>query len=125
MEAGFDPRRFLVLANDLIKDGDYERNCRARTAMGRIYYAPFLLALYKLEEKGIRIPDRDRIHQSVIETYMEKNLSTIGDGLDQLRERRVDADYHMMASITLDKCRKFARLAEYIIQLIEQVKEIK
>ena len=122
----FDPRKFLDLANVLIGDGRYEKDCRARTAMGRIYYSPFLLTLQKLREKGIPIKDSDRIHKMVIETCMGKrSLSTIGNGLNQLREKRVDADYHMKANITLDNCKKQARLAEYLIELIEQVKEIR
>jgi len=122
---GFDPRRFLVLANKLIADGTYERAGRARTAMGRIYYAPFLLAFEKLQQQGIRIPNLNKIHESVIATYMDKGLFSIGDGLNQLRESRVDADYKMMANITLSKCKKLAKLSEYVIQLIDQVKEVR
>lgn len=125
MRRGFDPRGFLSLANTLIRDGKYKRESRARTAMGRIYYTVFLLALQKLQEKGVRIQDQERIHQSVIETYNAKGLSAIGNGLDQLREERVDADYHMMARITLGSCKKCAQFSEYVINLIERVEEIR
>jgi uncharacterized protein (UPF0332 family) len=93
--------------------------------MCRIYYAAFLVALQKLQEKGIPIQDDDKIHQAVIETYKEKKLSNISDGLDQLREKRVDADYHMMVDVTPNLCDKYAKFSEYIIQLIEQVQEIR
>jgi hypothetical protein len=122
---GFDPNKFLEIANQLIGDGNYERGCRARTAMGRIYYATFLLMLQKFREKGVPINEKDKIHQKVIETCLERGLSIIGDGLDQLREKRVDADYHMMKNITLDSCRKQAQFAEYIIGLIGQIEQIK
>jgi len=125
MRRGFNPRKFLELANQLIRDGAYERHPRARTAMGRIYYTVFLLALRKLQGEGFRIRDQERIHQFVIETYNTKGLSSIGNGLHQLRERRVDADYHMMVNVSLESCMKCAQLSEYVIQLIEQVKEIK
>jgi uncharacterized protein (UPF0332 family) len=125
MANGFDPNKFLEFANHLINDGDYERDCRARTAIGRIYYAPFLLMLQKFSEKGVSIKEREKIHQLVIETCIENGLSTIGNGLDQLREKRVDADYNMMANITLDNCKKQAQLAEYIIGLIGQIKQIR
>jgi uncharacterized protein (UPF0332 family) len=124
MQRGFDPRRFLDLANRLMIDHSYEREPRARTAMCRIYYSAFLVAFQKLQEKGIPIQDDEQIHKAVIETYMEKGLYTIGNSLDQLREKRVDADYHMMASITPDMCKKYATLSERVIQLVEQVKEI-
>lgn len=122
MRTSFDPRKFLELANQLIWDVDYERHPRARTAMGRIYYAVFLLALRKLQEKGFRIQDQERIHQFVIETYNKEHLYPIADGLDQLREKRVDADYHMMTGITLDSCKKCVQFSEYIIRLIEQIR---
>jgi len=121
----FDPRKFLELANKLILDGEYERNSRARTAMGRIYYATFLLALQKLQEKGISVKDDTKIHEVVIQTYNDKGLSLIGNGLDQLREKRVDADYHMTVNITLDDCKKHARFSEYIIGLIDQIAQIR
>ena len=124
MRRGFDPNKFLEFANHLIGDGTYERDCRARTAIGRIYYATFLLMLQKFREKGVSI-NAGKIHQKVIETCHEKGLYTIGDGLDQLREKRVDADYRMMTNITLDNCRKQARFAEYIIGLIGQIEQIK
>lgn len=122
---GFDPNKFLEFANHLINDGDYERDCRARTSIGRIYYAVFLLMLQKFRDKGVSIREKDKIHQWVIETCNDKGLYTISNGLDQLREQRVDADYHMMKNITLDKCRKQAQFAEYIISLIEQIEQIK
>ena len=125
MRTSFDPRKFLELANQLIWDVDYERDPRARTAMGRIYYTVFLLALEKLHEKGLGAKDQEKIHKFVIETYNKKGLSTIGNGLDQLREKRVDADYRLMVNVTLDSCKKYARLSEHLISLIEQVKEIK
>lgn len=125
MQRGFDPNKFLEFANRLIGDGTYERDCRARTAIGRIYYATFLLMLEKFREKGVSMNERDKIHQRVIETCHEKGLYAIGDGLDQLREKRVDADYRMMKNITLDNCRKQAHFAEYIIGLIGQIEKIK
>ena len=60
MANGFDPNKFLEFANHLINDGDYERDCRARTAIGRIYYAPFLLMLQKFSEKGVSIKEREK-----------------------------------------------------------------
>lgn len=116
----YDPKGFLSLANRLLTDGEYRREGRIRTAMGRFYYAAFLLARKKLQEKGIRVDDEAKIHRVVIEKYMEIGLSSIGNRLDQLREKRVDADYHMQSRITANIGRKCAKLAEYVIDLIEK-----
>lgn len=124
MQRGFDPRKFLELATRLANDHEYEKDSRARTAMCRIYYAAFLVALQKLQEKGIQVQDDDKIHQAVIETYKEKRLSNISNGLDQLREKRVDADYHMMVGISPSLCKKYAEYSEYVIQLVDQIKEL-
>lgn len=120
MERSYDPRGFFTLANILLTDGDYPRESRIRTAIGRFYYAAFLLALRKLRQKGFQVSDDAKIHKAVIEKYMEMGLSSIGNRLDQLRERRVDVDYHMESRITVSKGKNCAKLAEYIINLIEQ-----
>jgi uncharacterized protein (UPF0332 family) len=125
MRRSFDPVKFLELARDLAIDGKYERECRSRTAMGRIYYAAFLVALQKLREKGIVIQDDEKIHRAVIQTYIDKGLSNIGDILDKLREKRVDADYRMLANVPVDQCSKYAELSEYVIELVEQLQEIR
>ena len=52
---------------------------------------------------------------------MENGFTDIGGKLDQLRERIVDADYHMMAELALNECRGYAQLSERTIELIEQI----
>jgi len=121
----YDPRRFLDLANRILIDGDYERESRARTAISRAYYAAFLTAYQKLREKGVRIPESSEIHRVVIQTFMEKGLSVIGNPLDQLREKRVDADYHMDSNITVSLGQNCARLSEYVIGLIDGITNLR
>jgi len=125
MRRVYDPRKFADLANDLLVDGKYERESRARTAIGRAYYAAFLIAHRKLQEQGLRIPETGKIHQIVIQTFIEKGLSMIGNPLDQLREKRVDADYHMDSSITVSLGKRCAKLSEYVIQLIEEIRDLR
>lgn len=126
MSRAFNPRKFLELGRTLLEDRRYESDSRARTAIGRLYYAAFLVALQKLQQLGIAIQDNNKIHQEVIDTYMERGLSSIGNILDQLREKRVDADYHMMSEeVPLGKCRGYALLSEQAITLVEQVKKIR
>ena len=122
MPRGFNPRKFLELGQNLLNDRDYEPDCRSRTAIGRFYYAAFLVALKKLQDCGIRIEDNSKIHQEVIGLYMDKGLSNIGDLLDQLREKRVDADYHMDIEIKMSSCNRYAALSERVIQFIETAK---
>ena len=62
----------------------------------------------------------DRIHWEVIQELMRRN-SSLANQLDQLREKRVDADYHMDSVISLDLGRKYARLSERIIGTVEQL----
>ena len=70
---------------------------------------------------GIRIQDNTRVHQEVIDAYMDNNFTDIGDKLDQLREMRRVADYDMMAELALNECRKYAQLSERAVYLIEQI----
>lgn len=120
MPRGFNPRKFLDLGKRLLVDHGYgEEESRARTAVGRFYYAAFLVALQKLQSEGIPIQDESKIHKEVIDTYMDKGLSSIGDLLDQLREMRVDADYHMMPEIKVGACRRYSSLSERAIELID------
>lgn len=120
MVTPYDPRGFFNLADRLLTDGEYQREGRIRTAIGRFYYSTFLLARKKLQDKGIRVTDNAKIHKAVIEKYIEIGLSSIGNRLDQLRERRVDADYYMHSRITVNLGKECARLAEYVINLVEQ-----
>lgn len=41
--SGYDPTGFLELADQLIEDGRYDKFGRSRTAIGRAYYAAFLM----------------------------------------------------------------------------------
>jgi hypothetical protein len=119
---GFNPRKFLELGETLLNDRDYESDCRCRTAIGRFYYAAFLIALQKLKDCGIHIQDNSQIHQEVIDEYMDRNFSHIGDLLHQLREKRVDADYHMDVELKVGQCSRYATLSERAIQFIEEAK---
>lgn len=120
MPGTFNPKKFLDLGKSLLMDRRYDEDSRVRTAMGRIYYAAFLVARKKMEQAGIAIQDPSKVHQEVIDAYMGRGFTDIGNKLDQLRERRVDADYHMMADLALIECRQYAQLSERTIQLIEQ-----
>lgn len=61
--------------------------------MAALIFRSGVAAFQKLYEKGIRVENHDKLHQAVIEKYLEHDLTMIGETLDQLREKRVDADY--------------------------------
>jgi len=119
----FPPRRFKSLASKLLADSDpaYDSDCKARTAMGRFYYAALLIAHQKLNQQGISIPNSPTIHKDVITAFNEQN-PTIGSMLDQLREKRVDADYFMTAQVNINIVKKYELMTERVIALIEQWK---
>jgi hypothetical protein len=118
----FNPKKFLELGKTLLRDSHYDEDCRVRTVFGRLYYAAFLVALKRLERAGIRIQDNSKVHQEVIDAYMDNYFTEIGNKLDQLREMRRAADYNMMAELALNECRMYAQLSERTIQLIDQIK---
>lgn len=118
MPGTFNPRRFLSLGIKLSRDKKYDEDCRARTAISRIYYAAFLVALNKMIKAGIKIRDNSKIHREVINTYMENGYTDIGDKLDQMRERRVDADYNMLSDISVAECQYYSRISQRTITLI-------
>ncbi|MGD0645083.1 MAG: hypothetical protein ABSA75_09280 [Candidatus Bathyarchaeia archaeon] len=117
----FPPRRFKTLASKLLADTDpeYDAECKARTAMGRFYYAALLIAHQKLNQQGIIIPNSPTIHRDVITAFNEQN-ATIGSLLDQLREKRVDADYYMDSQINVGIVKRYEQITERVIALIDQ-----
>lgn len=117
----YDPRRFLEIANRLLLDSNYERQGRIRTAIGRAYYAAFLLSMKKLQELGHSFRRIHRLHKDVIDTLMKSRYYSIGSKLNTLFEYRVDADYKMESRITPELGKLCIRLSEHIISSIEQL----
>lgn len=97
----FNPTEFFLLANHLAANNSNEAGLR--TAVGRVYYAAYLIALYHLYPDG-RIP-RSRIrhqptnrrgsHATVIDDVVDRD-SALGTKLNALMELRVQADYRLV-----------------------------
>lgn len=121
MLLGYDPRQFLEIATRLLKDSRYDMEGRIRTAIGRAYYAAFLLTMKKLQELGYSFRDVHRIHKDVIDQLMRNKHYTIGSKLNTLLDHRVDADYKMKAKITSNLGDSCIRLAERIIESIDRI----
>lgn len=87
----FDPTLFLNIARELGQTSEEER---LRTAIGRAYYAVFLVAREKLG-----VTTRKQVHQMVIEELRRKpGTRAIGDQLDRLRRLRTEADYDLRST---------------------------
>ena len=86
----FDPLAFLDLAREL-GNGDREE-AKLRTAVGRAYYALFLIARGKAGVTG-----RRDIHTRVINALKQRRkYRSTADQLDALRRLRAVADYQLL-----------------------------
>jgi len=117
----YDPCQFLEIADLLLSDNKYEEKGRTRTAIGRSYYAAFLLVKKKLEELGYSFRDVHRIHELVISNALEKNTS-IGNRLETLFACRIDADYKMNSQIDLTLGRRCLSVSRHIIHSLSQIR---
>jgi uncharacterized protein (UPF0332 family) len=108
----------LEIANKLLADRKYQDEAGWRTAVGRAYYAAFLRTKKKLEELGSSFPDTEKIHQEVIQKLMERHTD-LGNKLDTLRDKRVDADYRMSAGISDGLAKNCARVSQLVISSVE------
>lgn len=93
----FDPLAFLTVARELVLLDKAE--ARLRTAVGRAYYALFLIAR---ERTGIR--GRRDVHKRVISAVRRRRgYRSTADQLDALRRLRVVADYQLLPEDPADR----------------------
>jgi uncharacterized protein (UPF0332 family) len=105
---------FLEVATRILGDKRFRDEASWRTAIGRAYYAAFLKTKEKLEHGGLKFTDVDTIHQQVINGVMERDTN-LGDMLDLLRQKRVDADYYMSKTISKELAGRCATISEKVI----------
>lgn len=88
----FDPLGFFDVAKRIAQSGG---EANLRTAVGRTYYAAFLVARHKT---GIRKRKRRKsVHQLVIEEIRSRQgYKSTGDELDDLFWLRIQADYYLV-----------------------------
>ncbi len=90
----FDPLLYLSLARELANQNATEVNYR--TAIGRAYYALFLLARGKSNITG-----SEDVHKRVGSVVSSKSgYSIVGSQLRALHRMRVEADYYLTPSDT-------------------------
>jgi hypothetical protein len=103
--ADFDPNAFNELAGELlhslsgkpVADSGPDQ-ARVRTAIGRSYYAAFLVARQRLRSNGDIIPAGGlQDHRLIVDALGGEN-SDLGSKLFRLRLRRNRADYNLSSS---------------------------
>ena len=114
---GFDPRIFLSIAEKLKESDDFDEVGKLRTAIGRAYFAAFLLAR---EKSGQKFNDK-RQHKEVREFYKIINKAFIANMLKTLADHRVDADYYLKKQIDKNICNKCLNISYKIITLVENL----
>ncbi len=112
---GFNPMKFLEVAIKLAENGD---EANLRTAVGRAYYAVFLVTRDKL---GIKATEDS--HKKVLEALHKRNHITLKDQLKAVRDLRTVADYEMIPEN--ENCRNWEtnwiRQKAFIDKLLPQV----
>ena len=84
----FDPLLFLTLAREL---GQSDDQSKLRTAVGRAYYAVFLVARDRLS-----VVAGEKTHKEVFESLKRRNQFKLRDQMMSLYRLRQVADYEMV-----------------------------
>jgi len=97
-----EPKAFLKTA-ELLKDKREEEH--VRTSIGRSYYAAFLYFRDYLKKLGLEktIQPNKEVHAFVIQCLScseNKTASKVSEYLNDLQQRREDADYHLDKELT-------------------------
>jgi hypothetical protein len=113
MQAAFDPLEFLRLADTLVTDDADE--AVLRTAIGRAYYAVFLVAR---EKTGIH--GRQYVHERV-RTAISPSDSRLASILGTMASLRLIADYELVPRSPQDRnwrrnWQKTRRNAQWVIE---------
>lgn len=113
MKTNFDPLLYLNLARELA--GQEGTEVKLRTAIGRAYYALFLLTREKSHVTGT-----EDVHRRVGSVVSNKaGYSITGSQLRALHRLRVEADYYLTASDpSFEDWARNWKDAEYLVNAI-------
>ncbi len=104
----FNPIEFLDLARELLNGGEGE----IRTAIGRAYYASFLIARGAVD---VTITEKTpEVHRRVVSALYRRN-PVIANKLHLLRRQRNFADYDMGITLRVNDAKSAILLAETVI----------
>lgn len=121
MRTTFNPEIFLEIAKFLKENKSLNEQGKFRTIIGRAYYAAFLCTREHLKNHKARTFDKEKQHQKVLDALDEFDAYYLRNRLDQLRDNRVKADYHLNIPLDLNICEKSLIISEEIIQEIEGI----
>ena len=118
-----DPRQFQYLASRLAEHGAYP--VEFRTAISRAYYAVFHVGLNLLKEMGFDIFQNAYSHEEVYRHFnnsCDKNLVKAAVKINDLRTRRLHADYELDRTSIEEKknAKMLVQLSERLIETIEK-----
>lgn len=110
----FDPLAFLEVARALT--GAPQSEAGFRTAIGRAYYAVFLLGR---ERTGVRA--KKDVHKRVLQAIGHRLGKHTRDQLDSLRLLRSRADYDVLAVISDGDWQKAEALVQHLLPKIRSI----
>lgn len=114
----FDWKEYITLAKDLTLKSS-PNQAELRTATSRIYYGAFGPCK---NGKNLQLVRGSDIHEKVIKSYKESEVSheiSIGNLLDNLRQRRNEADYNAFMEFDKKKVEDFLITANKILEKLE------
>jgi uncharacterized protein (UPF0332 family) len=115
----FDPKNFLKVAKTFT-DSNIEEE--VRTMVNRAYYAAFGVARSKTG-----VSDKVGTHKKVIDALFHSdktNFKIASKSLENLYEKRKNADYDYKETLYANKFANVLIDAEYIIQKLEEKEQI-
>jgi len=99
--ANFNAKEFYDLG--LIIADAHDNECGYRTAIGRVYYACYLIGIDATEQKGwFSQKYRAEDHSGLCKVLKDKGPRGVGDKLRDLVELREHSDYHIKKRSTGD-----------------------
>lgn len=111
-----NPEEFINLGNALIEDENYIAEVRYRTAIGRIYYG--ILHHIRIIKKLFHI-DTNKLHSDLIDKINDLD-STLGNFLENMKEYRTIADYHLDREINYRSVEDFLKFFHRVLKRLEK-----
>ena len=120
----FDQHDFVGLAKSLAmsKPGDGWDEAKYRTAVGRAYFATFLLARTVAKSKGAPISSNGNAHREVpayFETRTDDASKKVALSLKTLKRARTQCDYDDAPPVNANIARLQCSMAETAIRIID------